>query len=260
MKWTVGLTTCDRRANEPILTRTLNSLDAAGFPPPRIFADAVPHDAAATLQRSLGLEVTSRYPRARAFANFRLGLQELYERDPAADRYVMAQDDFVAYRNLCQYLERTPYPMRSYLNCYLFPSGEDFLAKQGRKSVGWHPSNQLGKGAVLLVFDLAAVQTLLSQRHLIDRVTDPIRGWRSLDGAVVEAMKIAGWQEHVHYPSLVQHTGEVSSIDKRKRVTGHDENFDAWRWPEHTFASTFRGEDFDALALLPEALCAPSVM
>lgn len=252
MRWQVGVTTCDKRANDPILIRTLNSLDAAGFPPPRIFADAVGHDAAATLQQKLGLEVTTHSPRIRAFGNFWLGLHELYNRDPAADRYVMAQDDFVAYRNLREYLERTPYPMRSYLNCYLFPSGEQFLAKQGTKTVGWHPSNQLGKGAVLLVFDRAATQTLLSQRHMIDRVTDPLRGWRSLDGGVVEAMKIAGWTEMVHYPSLVQHTGEVSSIDKRKGVTGLDENFDAWRWPEHTFASTFRGETFDALDLLPK--------
>ena len=76
--------------------------------------------------------------------------------------------------------------------------------------------HQLGRGAVALVFSQEAVIKLLSSRYMQTRIMDAVKGHRSIDGAVVSAMHLEGWTEYVHNPSLVQHTGEVSSMGNRK--------------------------------------------
>jgi hypothetical protein len=55
-------------------------------------------------------------------------------------------------------------------------------------------------------------------------------------------MAEAGFTEYVHAPSLVQHTGEVSSMGNP-----WDDTPGAKRYP---FAQTFPGKDFDPLTLL----------
>lgn len=60
------------------------------------------------------------------------------------------------------------------------------------------------------------------------------RGHRSIDGGIVTALAEAGWKEWVHNPSLVQHTGLVSSM----------------RSKPHPRATSFRGEGFDAMELV----------
>jgi hypothetical protein len=59
-----------------------------------------------------------------------------------------------------------------------------------------------------------------------------------------------GWKEWVHNPSLVQHTGEISQIDKRKPQIKHDPKFPRQKWGPHHLAQTFRGEQFDCLRFL----------
>lgn len=104
------------------------------------------------------------------------------------------------------------------------------------RTEGWYLSDQFGKGAVALVFSNEALRVLLRQKHFVDRPTDAHRGWRAVDGGIVTAMQKAGWQEYVHNPSLVQHTGTVSAMGNKT----------------HLQANTFRGETFDARELVCE--------
>lgn len=234
IRWSYGVTTVPERRD--LLNRTLASMSAAGFPSPHLFVDG---------EGKYDLPHTIRSPRTNIATNWTLSLAELYYRNPGADRFCIFQDDCVMYRNLRHYLEAVPYPDKSYLNLYTFK-----VNQQLAKSRGWYPSNQRGLGAVCLVFDRAAVRALLTSTHLVDRVKDPNRSWRYIDGGIVEAMHIAGFKEYVHNPSLVQHTGAVSTVDKREHATESNTNFPKFRWPESTFAPEFRGEQFDAMELL----------
>ncbi|MCK9568750.1 hypothetical protein M0R72_07405 [Candidatus Pacearchaeota archaeon] len=226
MEWAYGITTVPTR-RDSLLVKTVASLAKAGFECPRLFVDGVENN---TGYERFDLEITTRSPSIRTFGNWILGLAELYIRNPIADRYAMFQDDFVTYRNLRQYLEQLPYPERGYCNLYTFPRNQA-LCKSG---VGWYLSDQLGKGAVALVFSHEAVMTLLCHEHIVKRPQDSQRGWRAIDGGIVTAFKKAGWKEYVHNPSLVQHTGIFSSMGNAKQAQ----------------AMSFRGESFDALTLL----------
>ena len=240
MEWSYGVTTVPERF-ETTLPRTLVSLRMAGFPEPRLFVDGgleplVYHE-------RFGLPATCRHPKVHIFGSFVLALWELHLRHPEAERFAVFQDDFVTYRNLRDYLESCEYPETGYWNLYTFPKNQKLAATRLQGETGWYPSNQLGKGAVALVFSREAVATLLGSRHIAVRPSDldthrkRKRAKKFVDGAIVEAMRQAGWTEYVHSPSLVQHTGEVS-------VAGNG---------KHALAPSWRGEDFDARRLICEA-------
>lgn len=223
MKWSYGVTTVPSRFKD-LLPRTLRSLAASGFASPRLFVDGSARDYSAFSNYS----ITVRDPIVRTFGNWVLAAWELYLREPQADRYAIFQDDFVTYRNLRQYLETIDYPKNGYCNLYTFPEN----TRQDRK--GWYLPNGRGLGAVALVFSNESLRVLLRQEHMVDRPLNAQRGHRAIDGGIVSAMRKAGWREYVHNPSLVQHTGDFSSMDN-----GHQPK-----------ADTFRGEEFDALELL----------
>lgn len=227
MLWAYGVTTVPQRRTT-LLPRTLDSLAAAGFDAPRLFVDGA--ESADYVQ--FGLPVTSRVPAIRTFANFMLGLAELYCRCTTADRYAMFQDDLICVAGLREYLSKVAYPPMSYMNLYTFPQNQA-MAK-GRR--GFYPSNQLGKGALALVFNRDAVRMIIQSRYVVDRMLDRIGGWKSIDGGIVCAFKSLGWKEYVHNPSLVQHTGRVSTMGNRR----------------HPLAGSFPGEGFDATELLPD--------
>lgn len=222
MKWAYGVTTVPSRF-EDLLPRTLASLARAGFDKPRLFVDGAGELPSALAQ----YEVTRRDPVIRTYGNWVLAAWELYIRTPSADRYAVFQDDFVTYPNLRRYLDGCAYPKKGYWNLYTFPENE-------KQFQGWYQSNQLGKGAVALVFSGEALRFLLGQKYFIERPMDVARGHRVVDGGIVTAFKNAGWKEYVHNPSLVQHTGKQSSMG-----SGPQE-----------LANTFRGEEFDAAELL----------
>lgn len=230
--WAYGVTTVPQRKTG-LLLKTIESLRSAGFPSPRLFVDGCPDPRE---YHHFGLEVVTRYPQIRAYGNWYLALCELYFRSPTADRFAIFQDDIALYRNLRTYLDWCPFPgelntrPKGYWNLYTFPHNQ--LLSGGK--TGWYPSDQMGKGALALIFNREGVRFLLSNSHMIDRVQNPHRGYKSIDGAVVEAMKNAGWKEYVHNPSLVQHLGDVSTIGSLK----------------HPKANSFLGEDFDAGSLI----------
>lgn len=240
LKWTYGITTVPSR-RRGLFPATLASLSRAGFTTPRVFVDGC--NDALSWEREFSLSVSCRFPTVRTFGNWVLGLWELYLRDPVADRYAMFQDDFITYKNLRTYLERVPYPPNGYCNLYTFPSNQSLAPKtaSGGTVDGWYPSNQLGRGAVALVFSNEAVRALLVSLHMVDRPQDAHRGWKAIDGGIVTAFTKMGWKEYVHSPSLTQHVGDVSSMGNRP----------------HLKAVSFRGEDFDAMELLGETVTVP---
>lgn len=231
MIWEYGVTTVPIRKLE-LLPRTLKSLAEAGFDKPRLFVDGSdnPND-----YKEFELLVTVRYPKVRTAANWLLSMWELYTRNPVAERYAIFQDDIICVKNLKKFLEISKYPDEAYLNLHTAPSNQDFAVKE-KVTQGWYVSNQLGKGALALVFSNEALRGLLAHQYFVDRFQSVDRGHRAVDGGIVETMKRVGkgWKEYVHTPCLVQHTGEISSMGN----------------PKIAISTSFPGESFDALNLL----------
>lgn len=232
MEWAYGITTVPKRRHN-LLEQTIASLSQAGFPNPRLFIDGCGCNGADDWSK-FNLEITCRYPCIGCAGNWILSLWELHIRQPRADRYVIFQDDLVAYKNLRQYLERCRLPSRAYYNLFTFNQNRILATEQG-----WFPSNQKGKGAVALMFTPEAIEVLLTHRHLFHRCRpvpdEPTRHLKNIDGGIVECFRQAGWQEYCHHPSLVQHMGGHSS------TIGNSVYHPAPAW---------RGESFDALQLL----------
>jgi len=259
LKWAYGVTTVPGR-RDTLLRKTLRSLTRAGFPRPRLFvdgdADPGPYAALADTGRGEApYEVTCRYPAVLAAGNWVLSAYELYVREPEADRYVVFQDDLLCVCNLRQYLEACRFPDCAYLNLYQAPSNFKIVPKDegGAPRPGWYPSNQFGRGALALVFTRAGLIETLTSSHLVNRFWDaPYRGYKAVDGGVVDSMRKAGYEEWVHHPSLVLHTGKQSTVNKSKTATRHDPvpNGRPYEWPPFYDGSSFPGEDCDALGLL----------
>lgn len=247
-RWTCGLTTCPERRG--LLRRTLTSLSTTGFTP-RLFVDG--DDDGASWSKELGYSVTARgNPPARVAGNWTLALAELYQREPKADRFAIFQDDLVAVRNLRGYLDTVAWPERAYLNLFTFRDNEKVIAgkrgwaeasllSDGNGPVYHGKPQQTGRGAVALCFTRECVIDLLGHWHLWKRAEDEGMGWRKVDGGIVEVLNRQGWREYVHAPSLVQHTGDVSTIREPNRPPR----------PIRT-ARTFPGEQVDAMDFLCE--------
>lgn len=237
MIWSYGVTTVPSRIDTTLPT-TLRSLKAGGFDKPHLFIDGGNY---AAFRDRFGLPHTFRGSEVRVHGNWVLSLYELFIRRPDADRYAVFQDDFITYPNLRKFLESSKYPEKGYLNLYTFRAANENLVRG--KPIGWYESSilnggqdpnrmQTGRGAVALVFDQPAVLTLLSSRHFLERPLDCVSGHRRVDGGIVTAMNKAGWREYIHNPSLVQHTGETSTIGndgQKKAATWMGEGFDAMR-------------------------------
>jgi hypothetical protein len=224
--WEYMLTTVPERRHTT-LPGTLVSLAKAGFDRPILCID----DVHSTLWDDLHLSIRFRGNRIRTAGHWYLTLLEAYIRNPYAEKYAIFQDDFVTIRNLKQYLDSQPLPENGYLNLLTFMGNEAIIADTEK---GWHPSDGLGKGAVGLVFRNDAVMALTSTGYIMRRFIDSQRGHNAIDGGIVDAMKSAGWQEYIHNPSLVQHTGMVSSMGNNL----------------HPLARSFPGKDTDAMSFI----------
>lgn len=221
MRWAYGVTTVGTRL-ETTLPTTLASLEKAGFDDPFLFVDDA-DDVPDALKK---YDYTTYCPALRTMGNWMVAAWSLYVRNRYADRFAIFQDDFITYRNLREYLERTTDNKKAYWNCYTWPENE--------KGKGWHLSNQRGLGAVALVFNADGFRGLLGHQHMADRVQDEKKGHIGIDGGIVDTFKKMNGFEFVHSPSLTQHIGEQSSMGNGAQQR----------------AVSFYGEDFNALELL----------
>jgi hypothetical protein len=168
----------------------------------------------------------------RTAGNWILGLYELYIRNIDCDRFAMFQDDLLMSRNVRPYLElQTPgdFPDKAYYNLYTRPENQALATREG-----WFLSDQHGLGALALVFDRQGVQDLLSHRSVTQWLLEPNKHWCNVDGIVLRALQPQGYREWVHNPSLIQHVEGPSTM-------GH---------PPYPSATSFRGEEWDAMELL----------
>lgn len=227
--WSYGVTSVSSRFTT-LLPGTLASLRQAGFDQPRLFLDDCSYPSDWLL--GLGVPIVCRpSPPVGVAGNWWLSLVELFVRNPKADRYALFQDDLVCVQGLRTYLDSCPYPAKGYWNLFTMRDNEAVI--KGKEPGTWHEASELqsgplyhgkkpqtGRGAVALVFDRNAVIELLSSRHLAERPLDECRGWRMVDGGVCTALNKAGIREYVHCPSLVDHTGMMSTIGHRPEYRG----------------------------------------
>jgi hypothetical protein len=233
MNWSYGITTVRSRISTYLPT-TLNSLRNAGFDKPLLFVDG---DEDCQAWKRFGLDTTIRSRQLATAPSWILAAREIYERSPKADIYAVFQDDFIAYKNLRQYLEQCGRPDEGYMNLYTFPANEGFfphVGKTKRRVEGWRMTSQRGLGAVALVFPRHVFRHVLTSTYMYDRSLDPNRGPRAVDGGIVSCLKGSPYREYVHNPSLVQHIGVRSSMGNDRQALS--------RW--------WLGEDFDATQLL----------
>lgn len=244
--WAYGVTTVPRR-RAVLLPQTLRSLATGGFPSPVLFVDGIDHAGALDYEQEFKLPVVNRWPVIKTFGNWILALAELYIRNPTADRYAIFQDDFVTSIGLREYLDSCQFPdgsaaaggIRGYWNLYTFDENLRLVPRDQTQNrnmrVGWFVSTQRGLGAVGLVFDREGVWDLLSEKgHITTRPAHAgHRSWTNIDGGIVDAMKKRGYKELVHYPSLLQHKGIVTTMRSHR----------------HSEARTFKGETFDLRTL-----------
>lgn len=229
LTWQVGLTTILKRKYD-LLPATLASLMTAGWEKPRLFVDG------GTQEDWKGWDIPiTVHPKTHPYGNWWLGMQELYVHNPTADRYLMVQDDVKFVRGLRSYLDVVPWPGAGYLNLYTFPDNQEHA--KGRRGFFRANMRKRGLGALALVFDKASIVAVLSSAHLIEKFRpidvntgkdkdQPWRAKQAIDGGVVEAMNKAGMSEWCHNPSLVQHTGQKSSLGHRNPdAPEFDENF-----------------------------------
>jgi hypothetical protein len=206
MKFAYGITTVpERRFRE--LPNTIQSLSVAGFDEPILFIDGIAHDSTNLDYDQLGLQLIFRGSRVGGYANWVLGLVELYLRNPTADRFVMFEDDLLACIHLHRYLEGCAYKEMAYYNLL---THNQYIQIIQAVPEGWFPSGQRGLGAVGLMFDNQTASQLLAYDLLLKNCTTCNRP-RSIDGAICNALSRVGIKEYVHWPSLLQHTGIEST-------------------------------------------------
>lgn len=240
-RWRCAITTVPNRID--LFLRTLRSIHDAGFDKPDVYVDGPGHYTA-HYNDDLAGEVHYRSHNAKAYSHWLLTVVEMYLRDAEADRYVVFQDDLVCCKGLRAYLDNCKFPHNGYWNLFTV-MGNDFVKDKVTKEIsvkqypfeGWHESNQLGQGGLALVFDNEAVVDLLTQKVMYERMWDHSRRHKFLDGAVVTSMMEAGRKEFIHVPSLVQHTGHISSIGNK------------WE-DQKDVALTFKGENWDAATMI----------
>lgn len=229
--WAYGITTVPQRF-DTYLPRTILSLRNAGFDDPILFVDGEADSKKYVEQ--FGLKVTNRCDNIKLSGNYILALYELVLRHPKAHCYVIFQDDIICCKGLREYLDNCEFPDKGYFNLITYPQNEALRRSYlNENETGWYPSNQMGRGAQGLIFSYDGALTLLSSKAMIDRYETP-KGYQNMDGGIIHVMRRAGFTEYVHYPSLINHIGDSSTV-------GH---------PKQPTIGSFRGEDWDVMQLL----------
>lgn len=242
VQWAYGITTVSNRFTT-LLPKTIANLKRGGFPNPVLYADNCSLSQALELERCTNLRVVprQRYSDERegvSWANYLLALYDLMIRNRNANRFILFQDDISCVTNLNQYLSSLPLGDNIYWNLYTGNVNEN-IAKIIKPSNGqWFKSDQLGRGALALVFTKDAVEDLLANKVTVLRTRSAKRNWhKNIDGWICEVLinQLKKYTEYCHYPSLVQHMGfDQTSLSHMS----------------YTPTKMYPGDGFDALELL----------
>ena len=211
--WSVGVVTAPRR--EATLEWCLDSIVRAGWERPHLFIDGL-----VRLPSRYGhLPVTWRERAIGAWPNTYLALLEMIQRDPAADAFLLFQDDACAYdrANLREYLEEILWPGDRPGIVSLFCS-----QAYNKTSPGWHTSSQPWVwGAQAFLFSSDAARDLVMSPEIFSH------RWNGRYGGRVQVDVLIGqwavrhdWPLWYPNPSLVQHVGNTSSIWEDARIAG----------------------------------------
>ena len=203
IRWAVGMTTAPRKT--PTLATSLDALQRAGW-----------HDVSLSVDGSTSLppamdfdSVTVRTPATGPWPNFFLTMLELVLTRSDSDAVMLVQDDALFYDGE---------PLREYLESVLWPSDPPGIvslycsAAYTRNAPGWTIADERWEwGALAFVFPMDLARQFVSDESVIHhRRTN--RGLRFIDDVIGE------WAERnavpIWYPSpsLVQHTGETSTV------------------------------------------------
>jgi hypothetical protein len=212
-KWAVGVTTAPRR--QETLSWCLDSLFRAGWDAPRLFIDSRIEIAS----RFAHLPVTLREPAVGAWPSYYLGLAELLLREPAADAYLMVQDDALFYdrENLREYLETVLWPD--------WPLGALSLycpMVYTQPAAGWHAHAGVWVyGALAFVFPRESAKRLIADLRVLEhRWSQRNEGLANIDVVIGHWARRSGVPVVHPTPSLVQHIGDTSTLWSQARALG----------------------------------------
>jgi hypothetical protein len=203
--WAVAVTAAPRGA--PTLGRTLASIQAAGFPRPRVFADG---DVAV----AEGYDVTRRTPAVGGWPNFWLAATELISRQPAADAYLIVQDDVVFCAGVFDYVSRFDVPEDCGVLSLFCPACHN-------QGLGWFtiPTGYGMASAQAFAFPRERMYEFLAHPWTVNhRRSAPQSehfcgdGLHHIDGVVGEWLRLTGLACFCHSPSLSQHIGHDSAM------------------------------------------------
>lgn len=184
----------------PTLTDTINSLTTAGFQSPLIFAEP---DAPKLTDEAL------RYGKQlKPFRAF-IAMSEWLLEHSDADWFLLCEDD-AQFRDGAADLVRT-YPMgpRQVLSLY--------VSTQQQKTIG-------GDGFAAVTGDLHGSLSYLVHRDTLSKIlqSKTFRDWSAtdrVDRAFSQAVTEIGCELVTHNPSLVQHTGDTSTINRSRKLS-----------------------------------------
>jgi len=197
------MTSCKEREGSETFEQTLCELDKAGFKRNQIkvFIDGERNGAYGVV------------------GNWILSAWELFLSEPNAHMYALFQDDIRCCPDLKVYIEKTVNIHRKvYLNLYTSDSNTQFVEETDNPYKGWHESNQMGRGALALVFSRPILFELLTSESLMAHAQSRTD---SIDGAICTCLsRQKKIRELVHYPSLVQHLDEDVCPSTLKKLPG----------------------------------------
>jgi len=215
-----AVTSCFDRMQSGALNETVQQLNKAAFP---------------TNQLVRSVDGVDGEPYG-MYGNWILTAWELWLRNPKSDFYCIFQDDIICCKNLKPYLQATLSPHANcYFNLYCGRSNTEHV-KDSSQTPGWYSSNQMGRGALGLVFTRPAFMQLLSSQEIVGHPQEP-EGTRGIDKTICLASRRLGIIEKVHYPSLIQHRDEGDVPSTRRPQPGR-------------ISPCFVGDEFDAMELL----------
>lgn len=211
--WAVGMTTAPRR--QSTISETLASLSDAGWNQLRLFAEP----GSVIPEANLTLDVSQRDQTLGAFHNWYLGLMELWLRQPSADAYFICQDDVLFSKGLRKYLEQQlwPAPRLGVVSVYC-PS---HYSRPGEWGFHIETHGKHTFGALAYVFSNVSLREFLWHSIVITHCRRELEYGRAhIDSIVGEWSLQTGLPYFVHSPSLSQHIGDTSTINRDSSNTG----------------------------------------